>query len=244
MNLRKDKKTVHMAIALDESGSMAGTKKETISGLNEQLQELKKTSSIDSTVTLVTFAGPTDIKVIHSVKPISEVKELTDEDYNPNGGTAMYDGVGRLLNEIQQKVTDDDNTTYLVLVVSDGEENSSREYNSQKVADLIKERLNTKRWSINYIGANQDLTQVTKTLGIDLGNSYGYKSNIRGTQAMWDTTKNCTNVYLAKMEKAITPDAVFAANVEYFDPNALKGGIAVTMQTTQGSTTADTKVTN
>ena len=229
MNLRKDKKTVHLAIALDESGSMAGTKKETISGINEQLQELKKTSSIDSTVTLVTFAGPTDIKVIHSVTPIGQVKELTDNDYNPNGGTAMYDGVGRLLNEIQQKVVDDETTTYLVLIVSDGEENSSSEYKSADIADMIQKRLGTKRWSVNYIGANQDLTVVTQSLGINLGNSHRYKSNVVGTRAMWNTTKDCTAMYLAKCSTATDIKGLNAANVEYFDPTVV-------------TTSADTKI--
>lgn len=238
MNLRKDKKTIHMGIALDESGSMAGTKQETISGVNEQIQELKKTSSIDSTFTLVKFSGPTDIKVIYSATPISEVKEITEEDYEPNGGTAMYDGVGRLLNEFQQKVDDNENTSYLVLVVSDGEENTSQEYDSPKIAAMIKERLATKRWSINYIGANQDLTQVTQQMGINLGNSFKYASNVRGTQAMWGSTSNCTGAYLNKMASAVTPDAVFAANLEYFDPNSLSSG------STAPTTTTDTKITS
>lgn len=226
MNLRKDKKTIHMAIALDESGSMAGTKKQTISGVNEQLQELKKTSAVDSTVTLVTFSGPTDIKVIYSAKPISEVKELTEDDYNPNGGTAMYDGVGRLFNELQQKVVDDENTSYLVLVVSDGEENTSAEYDSPKIAQMVKDRLATKRWSINYIGANQDLSVVTQTLGLSKGSSFAYASNVRGTEAMWNNTRNCTKVYMASAATATTPDQLATLNANYF----------------AGSTSADTKV--
>ena len=216
MNLRKDKKVVHLAIALDESGSMAGTKRETISGVNEQIQELKKTSAVDSTVTLVTFAGPTSIKVLYSAKPISEVKELTDEDYNPSGGTAMYDGVGRLFNELQQKVVDDESSTYLVLIVSDGEENTSVEYNSPKIAQMVKDRLVTKRWSINYIGANQDLSIVTQTLGLSKNSSLSYTSNIRGTQKMWSNTRNCTMNYVAACRAASSDDEIRAANDNYF----------------------------
>lgn len=216
MNLRQDvvKKIVHVGIALDESGSMAGCKQQTLNGLNEQLQELRKHQDIDTTVTLVTFAGDKDIKVKFSGKPIAEIADLKDEDYNPDGGTAMYDGVARLLNEFQSKVADDENTTYVVMVVSDGEENQSKEYNATKIAEMIQERQKTKRWTINYIGANQDLTKVSKSMHLGTGNVMAYGASEVGTQQMWNQLGTSTRAYYSvrsRESSAVSPDMVLAS---------------------------------
>lgn len=201
MNLRQDRKVVHIGIALDESGSMAGCKKETISGLNEQIQEIKKHSNIDSTITWVTFSGASDIKVKYSAKPISEIDIITEDQYNPNGTTAMYDGVARLINEMQQKVVDNDYTTYLILIISDGYENASKEYTAKQLADIIKEKQTTNRWTISYLGANQDLTVVNENLGFNNGNLFVYKDDSLGTNSMWNTAAVSTRCYMQSREE-------------------------------------------
>jgi uncharacterized protein YegL len=214
MNLRKDKKVVHVGIALDESGSMAGCKAQTLSGLNEQIQELKKHADIETTVTLVTFAGDKDVRVKWSAKPLAEIECIKDTEYNPDGGTAMYDGVARVLNELQQKVTDDEFTTYLVLVVSDGEENQSKEYDSAKIAEMIKERQVTKRWTISYLGANQDLAVVQQNLHLSKGNTLSYCASAAGTQDMWGTAVNSTKLYYhtrGMSSSAVAPEMVLAS---------------------------------
>lgn len=197
MNLRQDKKIVHVGIALDESGSMLGIKKETLDGLNEQIQELKKHSNINSTVTLVTFSGPQDVKTIYRAKPVSEITEISDKDYNPDGMTAMYDGTARLFNELKQSVDDNENTTYLILVVSDGQENASVEYTSAKIASMVKERQDTKRWTISYIGANQDLTKVVDNFGLSSSNVLAFAASSTGSKIMWDTAKCATTNYMS-----------------------------------------------
>jgi hypothetical protein len=214
MNLR-NKKIVHVGIALDQSGSMDFTKKQTISGLNEQIQELKKHKDIDTTITWVTFSGPSDVEVVYSVVPVNSIVEIDDKSYNPNGTTAMFDGVARLLNEMSQKINDDLDTTYLILVVSDGEENSSVEYDSKKIAEMIKERKDSKRWTIIYIGANQDLSQVQEILGIDASNMLGYTSTPSGTAAGWNCLASSTTRYMSSRSSLNNSQAsytVLAAN--------------------------------
>jgi hypothetical protein len=207
MNLRRDKKIVHIGIALDESGSMSSLKRETLSGLNEQIQALRKHSDVSSTLTLVTFEGADEVKVRYSVIPIEEMKDLTDEDYNPDGMTAMYDGVGKLLNEMS-KIEDTEESTYVILVVSDGAENASMEFNSAKIADMIKERQDTKRWTINYIGANQDLSVVQQTLGLNSGNSLCFMASAAGTSNMWATNATCLSGYMSQRASYTTSHLV------------------------------------
>ena len=217
MNLRSDKKVVHLAIALDESGSMLSIRKQVLTGLNEQIQEMKKHSDIESTVTLVTFAGDSDVKTKYAAVPINEISEIKEEDYNPDGMTAMYDGVGRLFNQLKQSVEDTDQTLYLVVVVSDGEENSSKEYDSGKISQMVKERLATKRWSINYIGANQDLTMVKENLGVLGGsNTLSFVSTQSGTQQMFRSNVNATARYMSGARMFSSPEQLQAVNLSYF----------------------------
>ena len=234
MNLRKEKKTVHVGIALDESGSMMSCKRETLDGLNEQLQELRKHSDIDTTVTFITFAGDKDVKVKFSAKPIAEVADLKESDYNPDGGTAMYDGVALVLNTIKQNVADDDSCTYLILVVSDGGENSSREFTSQQVADMIKERQDTKKWTITYIGANQDLSVIKKSFNIGTGNSMSYVASAAGTRGMWDTLANSTQVYYSARASM--------SNEAVMNSGCLSTGFIQPIGSTSASNSADTTI--
>jgi uncharacterized protein YegL len=215
MNLRKERRKLHVALVRDESGSMASLKRETLSGLNEQLQELKKKPEIDTTITFVTFSGPEHVNLRYALKPLSEIKEFTDKDYNPDGMTAMYDGVAKCIHTISNEVQDDDLTNYLVLVVSDGQENSSKEFTSKDVAKLIQEKKDTKKWSINYIGANQDLSVISKDLNIDLNlNTLGYVSSRGGTHAMWKMSSEATRTFTTNVANSISPQSV---NLAYFN---------------------------
>jgi len=215
MNLRqneKQKRKLHVAIVLDESGSMLSTKTETISGLNEQLQEYKKNDKIDTTLTLVTFSGPQDVNIRYLLRPISEITGFTDADYNPDGATAMYDGIGKALAAIKNTAKDDDLTNYLVLVVSDGQENASKEFNANIIAEMINERTVTKKWSINYIGANQDLSKISRTLGINLEhNTLTYNNTTDGTQQMWTSNTGSTARYMNRLERSSGAAAVSQA---------------------------------
>jgi uncharacterized protein YegL len=218
MNLRenKEKRKLHVAIVLDESGSMQAIKNETIVGLNEQIQELKKNKSrdIETTVTLVTFAGPKDVNIRMLLRPVEDVEEFTSESYKPDGATAMYDGVAKCIYSIKNGVKDDDQTNYLVLVVSDGQENASVEFTPNQVADLIKDSLGTKKWSINYIGANQDLTLVSQTLCIpSTGSSYIWHNTQDGTNQMWRTLSASTATYCSSVANSNSAEDV---KQEYF----------------------------
>lgn len=193
---------------------MEAIKNQTITGLNEHIQELrKKANEIDTTVTLVTFSGPENVNIRCLLRPIKEVETFTDKDYNPNGMTAMYDGVAKLLYSVKNTVTDDDQTNYLVLIISDGQENASKEFNSQKIADLVKELLDTKKWSINYVGANQDLTVVAKDINLGSlgGNTFHYSATLNGTQNMWNTVNDSTKMYRCAVSSATSARVVPAS---------------------------------
>lgn len=197
MNLRTEtkEKKEYVLFVLDKSGSMESIRTETINGVNEQIQELKKTAKeIQTFVSLVTFDST--VQFVRWNIPLTEFNELSQNEYVPDGMTAMLDAVGqsvsRLKNEVNDKV---DNTSFLVIIVSDGAENNSGEYDWTKVASIIGEAKAKKNWTITYMGANQDLSVISKQMNIDLGNITTWTTTTTGTDMAYQNMNNSVSNY-------------------------------------------------
>lgn len=170
MRIEEKRKVEHVAIILDKSGSMESIKNPTLTGINEQIQTLRKNSNgIETFVTLTNFNDGVEFKYFD--KPINEVQELTKEDYIPNGLTAMLDAVGLTINRLKNDIDENnDDVSYLLIIVSDGMENASKEYTFDQVKKLIDECNNDNKWTVTYMGANQDLFDLSNNLGISTSN--------------------------------------------------------------------------
>ncbi len=166
-----NRKKLYVAMVLDQSGSMSRGARETIDGFNEQIQSVREwlEDELDVEVIFTTFGSSAQIK--KEFININEMAELTDQDYRPDGLTAMYDGVGITIDALKARPDiDSDDTGVLMVILSDGHENNSRQYTQDTVAEMIQDVKDTGRWTITYMGANQDLSQITKGLNIDAGN--------------------------------------------------------------------------
>ena len=139
-----------------------------VSGLNETLQTIVSTQKEHPEqkhyVTLVTFNSVRINKVMDRL-PVESVTELKWNDYTPNNCTPLFDAMGQSLTELREHVAGQD--VVLVTIITDGMENSSREYNVNIIKNLIK-RLQDKGWAITYIGANQDAKQVAHEMNVDI----------------------------------------------------------------------------
>ncbi len=179
-----ERSKLYLAMVLDESGSMCCGYQETINGFNEQLQTIKATQedNVDVEVILTTFNF--GAKVVKDFVALEDVAELTENEYSPNGGTAMYDGVGLTISKLLERddITDD-NTQVLMVVLSDGAENMSQKYTQSTVAEMIQTVKETNRWTITYMGANQDLSKIAKGLNIDAGNTVIFDASDAGGYA-------------------------------------------------------------
>ena len=145
---------------------MESIKRAAINGMNETVQSIrdaqKKHDDQEHIVSLVSF-NSSEIKGIYDCVPVAEVKELTDKEYVPDCCTPLYDAMGLSLNHLRAKVNDEDKV--LVTIITDGEENSSSEYNSAAIKALV-DSLKEKGWVFAYIGANQDVLKVVQTISI------------------------------------------------------------------------------
>lgn len=180
----------HLFCIIDRSGSMTGLEKPTISGYNEYLKGLRNEDNLR--VTTVLFDN--EIIYLNNNCPIKKAKKLNNENYIPRGGTALVDAVCGTVNKYKNKVKKDDKA--LVLIITDGEENSSTEYTSNQLKKIIK-GLEKKNWTFTYLGANQDAWSVSKKFGFSHGNVATYKASGTGTLRAYASMASNTHVYFA-----------------------------------------------
>ena len=160
---------IYNVIILDESGSMSSIYRPTIQSMNEVISGIRKNQKEFPDqrhyVTIVTFEGngPDGIKTRRDRVPIQTVEDFTDMDYCPGGCTPLYDALGITLNHLESVILPEDKV--MATVITDGYENSSREYSGNTIKALVS-RLRAKGWVLAYIGANQDAVEVARELNI------------------------------------------------------------------------------
>ena len=162
------KEETDIIIILDESGSMSNLGDEPRQGINSFCEKQKEAGEYK--VTIVTFN--TDITT-HCQRV--DGKEFTGlAKFNPNGMTALHDAICVTINNFQKVVGDSEkDRKVIVLIVTDGEENSSREYDRHSTKDLIT-KMEKKGWLFVYLGANQDSITVSENIGIKHSANYRY----------------------------------------------------------------------
>lgn len=201
-------------VIIDESGSMHCIEKEAIDNVNETIQTIRKAQQMhpdqEHYVSVVTFND--DFKTVYDCMEADKVKEFGPDNYHPNCSTALYDAMGFSLTALRRKVAPDDKV--LVTVVTDGYENSSREYNGSAIKSLVDE-LKGMGWVFAYIGANHDVTAVASTISIT--NVMSFASSGYGTQIMTDKVNRSRERLYSKI--ALKDFDAQEANSSFFDEN-------------------------
>lgn len=195
----------YISIILDKSGSMESVKKETIEGFNEQVQTITDehdNNNEETYLSFVTFGSDVDVKYFN--EHIDNLTELTEDDYEPEGMTSMLDAVGKTLTKYKEE-TDykSNNNRYLVIIISDGNENNSDDYTYNDIAEMIQELEDKANFTFTYMGANQDLSEISDKMNIDMGNINGYVADEKGTSLAFDSASSSTQSYMRSSEKQV-----------------------------------------
>jgi len=212
-------KSVHVAIVLDRSGSMSSIRDEVIGAANDQIKTIQKEAeNVNTDISFFTFSTKADDPVFVD-QPVEKMELLTKESYVPDGLTAMLDGVGKAVAHLEQtKDANDPGTAFLVIIVSDGMENNSKEYNWESLASKIKPIQDTKRWTFSYLGANQDLGKVSKDLNISSKNVMAFTCCANDINRVSGDTSRGISSYYKRVKSAGTKAGVaegfFADNLE------------------------------
>ena len=160
---------VKVVFVIDESGSMYMSSKETINGINEFLQDQNKNSEGECEVSFYKFNSKIN-KVFEHISS-KDVAYLTEEDYIPGGATALYDALGVAIDDtgvyLSNLNEEDRPSKVIVVVITDGEENSSKEYTLDIVKDMIKGQEEKYNWYFAYLGIDIIDMKDAISLGIN-----------------------------------------------------------------------------
>jgi hypothetical protein len=202
----KSKPTTHVLMCVDMSGSMATLAGDVRGGFNTYVADLAKdTARYRFTVTLFdTELIPLCVKV----KP-GDVPQLTAANYAPRGMTALLDAVGKTVTEFEAaNPTLAEGDRVLLVIQTDGLENSSREFTFDSVKKLITEREAGGRWTVVYLGAGADTWNQAARMGVANRNYVNTAASSVGTRSSYSGLTSGTTAYAAGAQSVAVAAAV------------------------------------
>jgi len=171
-----------LVFILDKSGSMSGLETDTIGGYNSMLEKQKAIPG-KCLITTVLFDG--NYELLHDRIDIRAVSPISAKEYRVGGSTALLDAIGRTIHKIgnAQKHTAEDYRAEKVMfvIITDGLENSSREYSSERVKEQIERQKTKYGWEFVFLGANIDAIQTAAHFGIGADRAVDYLADSEGT---------------------------------------------------------------
>ena len=189
------KQRVLVNVILDKSGSMSTKVQDVIGGFNLYLDELAKEPAVDYGFSLTLFDTVVEMK--YKGVPLATVAKIDEKTYRPGGCTALLDAVG----DTVQAVGTDGFDKVITVIMTDGEENSSREWTLETVRELIRRKEAAGNWTFVFLGANFDAFAQGASLGVPMANAVRYDpGNYRGVYA---SLAKSTNVFSSDAAKAV-----------------------------------------
>lgn len=189
-----------VATVLDKSGSMQAIRDATISGFNELL-ETHQRDNPDSSLKLLKF--DTEPREVEWFNPITSAEPLTTKTYVPDGSTALYDAIVKMIRDIEALETQPERVAFII--VTDGMENASRTETRDSVKALIDWHTNEgKGWEFTFLGANIDSYAVGGGMGIRAAAIMDYNATPAGAGAMFATVARSTSSYSGGQAQSVS----------------------------------------
>lgn len=164
-----------IALVIDASGSMETCKAETITGFNNFIKEQKKLGVEDTTVSITFFNSYVNKAVENS--PLNNINVLDESNYVPNGYTALLDAVSATIDSVSRDLG---NKRAIVVIMTDGQENSSHTITNAQLKEKIEQKT-AQGWEFIYLGANQDAFAEAHKYGISALNTSNYYADKSAT---------------------------------------------------------------
>ena len=192
------KQLTEIVFILDRSGSMCGLEEDTIGGFNSLIAKQKKEEG-EALISTILFDDCTE--VLHDRIPLDRIKPMTEEDYYVRGCTALMDALGKAIKHIStihKYAREEDRPSKTIFIITtDGKENASRQYSSERVKKMVEERKSKYGWEFLFLGANIDAAAEARRFGIDADHAVDYHSDSDGTALNYEVLSETVREYRA-----------------------------------------------
>ena len=179
-----------MVFIIDKSGSMAGMEEDTVGGFNAMIEKQKK---LDGKCYISTVLFSNRSSVLHDRIDIQKIEPLTEREYCVGGGTALLDAIGGAIHHIgnvHKYARNEDVPEHTIFVITtDGMENASCEYDSERVKQMIRRQEERYGWEFLFVAANIDAVETARNIGIRRERAANYKQTREGTHKVYEAVE-------------------------------------------------------
>ena len=187
-NKKNNNGITELVFILDRSGSMSGLEKDTIGGFNSMIEKQKKQKG-GCYVSTVLFDNESEI--LHDRVKLFDIPQMTENDYTVRGCTALIDAIGGAIHHIgnihKYARPEDVPEHTMFIITTDGMENASHRYTSDRVKAMIERQKEKYGWEFLFIGANIDAVETAAQYGIASDRAVNYNADEKGTKILYAT---------------------------------------------------------
>ena len=209
--MRKD--LTELVFIIDRSGSMSGLESDTIGGFNSMIRKQKQAEG-EALISTVLFDNVSE--VLHDRVNVKDIQPMTERDYTVRGTTALLDAIGGAIHHIgnvHKYARKEDVPEHTMFVITtDGMENASRYYSSDKVKKMIERQKVKYGWEFLFLGANIDAVETASHFGIGADRAVNYNCDSEGTALNYEVVSDaicsvrCSAPLKADWKKRIDED--------------------------------------
>lgn len=185
--------TTHVLPIVDMSGSMGRLAGDVRGGFNAYVNELRADTDRNYQLSVTLF--DTEFIPLCTAAQLADVPALTEANYRPRGMTALLDAVGKTIVEFEAATALGDDDRVLVVVQTDGAENHSTEFDRAQIAEMIKAREATGKWSFLFLGAGPDTWQQAEGMGFGRASTVTLDSSPEATRGSYSGLGAATRSY-------------------------------------------------
>lgn len=192
-------------IILDKSGSMHSVRREAVDAYNETLGAIKAAQekygdTQEQYVSLALFCN-CGIDMVYDRVPAAQAEMMDYDRYHPCCSTPLFDAIGTTINRLKSHGETLADYTALVTIITDGYENSSREWTGEAVKSLISE-CREQGWMVSFIGAMKDAKEIAVSISIE--NVMQWTQTHEGTREMSDKERNSREIYFSRLNENVS----------------------------------------
>ena len=184
----------YVLLVVDDSGSMFPVARDVRGGFNSYIKDLREDSEQNYKATLALFGNRYDLLVTDA--DVEDVPELTERNYRAHqGSTSLYDAIGRTLQEFGDRVKLRKKDRALLVVQTDGQDNSSEEFRKEDIAARISKLEDDEQWGCIFLGAGIDAWAVGGGMGFNQGSTISLAHTGQAAAASYSGLSGATRSY-------------------------------------------------